>query len=226
MDHRRRQNVKNISGTLGVSPRVLLFFFLLHFDVSCDLLIRRMARMATWLGKSWHWKTCIILDQKSKICRFRRSCSNTWTRSSLGPALFVSLYTNVFNSDSKVLQVPDGVFFFSILKCLRITATIYACHAGYREIGDFSFLFFSNFLPYDTSGGNVPVKSKLKHSPRATPRAFEFLKNVCSNSPLPKPKSCSNALLQFHFRWSNAPTPGKLFSSFYYVPEVVYVNMV
>ena len=29
--------------------------------------------------------------------------------------------------------------------------------------------------------------------PRATPRTFEFLENFCSNSPLPRPKSCSNA---------------------------------
>ena len=29
--------------------------------------------------------------------------------------------------------------------------------------------------------------------PRATPRAFEFLEKFCSNSPLPRPKSCSNA---------------------------------
>ena len=43
----------------------------------------------------------------------------------------------------------------------------------------------------------VPVKSKLQHPPRATPRAFEFLENVCSNSPLTGSKSCSNA-----------PTPG------------------
>ena len=39
---------------------------------------------------------------------------------------------------------------------------------------------------------NVPVKSKLQHPPppQATPRAFEFLENFCSNSPLPRPKSC------------------------------------
>ena len=36
-------------------------------------------------------------------------------------------------------------------------------------------------------------------SPRATPWAFEFLENFCSNSPLTGPKSCSNA-----------PTPGKI----------------
>ena len=30
-------------------------------------------------------------------------------------------------------------------------------------------------------------------SPRATPWAFEFLENRCSNSPLPGLKSCSNA---------------------------------
>ena len=39
----------------------------------------------------------------------------------------------------------------------------------------------------------------LQHPPRATPWAFEFLENFCSNSPLTGPKSCSNA-----------PTPGQL----------------
>ena len=39
----------------------------------------------------------------------------------------------------------------------------------------------------------VPVKSKLKHPARTTPWAFEFLEHFCSKSPLPRPKSCSNA---------------------------------
>ena len=39
----------------------------------------------------------------------------------------------------------------------------------------------------------VPVKSKLKHPPPGNPRAFEFLENFCSNSPLTGPKSCLNA---------------------------------
>ena len=30
---------------------------------------------------------------------------------------------------------------------------------------------------------NVPVKSKLQHPPRVTPRAFEFLGIFCSNPP-------------------------------------------
>ena len=33
--------------------------------------------------------------------------------------------------------------------------------------------------------GYVSVKSKLQHPPRANPRAFDFLENYCSNSPLP-----------------------------------------
>ena len=41
--------------------------------------------------------------------------------------------------------------------------------------------------------------TKLQHPPEAPPRAFEFLENICSNAPLPRPKSCSNA-----------PTPEKL----------------
>ena len=42
---------------------------------------------------------------------------------------------------------------------------------------------------------NVSVKSKLQHSPppRATPWAFDFFENYCSNSPLPRPKCRSNA---------------------------------
>ena len=41
----------------------------------------------------------------------------------------------------------------------------------------------------------VSVKSKLQHAPppRATPRAFDFFENYCSNSPLPGPKCRSNA---------------------------------
>ena len=56
---------------------------------------------------------------------------------------------------------------------------------------------------------NVSVKSKLQHTPpRATPRAFDFFENYCSNSPLPGPKCRSNAPHWCPFRWSNAPNPG------------------
>ena len=44
--------------------------------------------------------------------------------------------------------------------------------------------------------------------PRATPRAFDFFENYCSNSPLPGPKCRSNAPHKGPFRWSSAPTPG------------------
>ena len=44
--------------------------------------------------------------------------------------------------------------------------------------------------------------------PRATPRAFDFFENYCSNGPLPGPKCRSNAPHWGPFRWSNAPTPG------------------
>ena len=60
------------------------------------------------------------------------------------------------------------------------------------------FLCFTSLV--NVTGSYVPVKSKLQHpSPhprataRATPRAFEFLENLCSNSSLPGLKSCSNA---------------------------------
>ena len=52
----------------------------------------------------------------------------------------------------------------------------------------------------ESSFYNVPVKSKLQHPPRANPRAFEFLENPCSNSPLLGLKSCSNAPTRTCFR--------------------------
>ena len=54
-------------------------------------------------------------------------------------------------------------------------------------------LFLNLFMTNRTAGNYVPVKSKLQHLPRATPRAFAFFENLCSNSPLPGLKSCSNA---------------------------------
>ena len=62
----------------------------------------------------------------------------------------------------------------------------------------------------------VPVKSKFQHPPRATTRAFEFLKNFRSYSPVTGPKSCSNAL----------PPPGKLPDYCFNFSVAVHVNMV
>ena len=71
----------------------------------------------------------------------------------------------------------------------------------------------------------LPVKSKLQHPPRANPRAFEFLKNFCSNSPLTGPKT-----------FSNAPIPGRITRLLVYFSvasimllkpaKAVHVNMV
>ena len=44
--------------------------------------------------------------------------------------------------------------------------------------------------------------------PQATPRAFEFLENICSNSPVPGPKSCSNTPPLGPFQV--IPTPGEI----------------
>ena len=69
---------------------------------------------------------------------------------------------------------------------------------------------------------NVPLKSKLTHPPRATRRAFQFLENFCSNSPLPRPK----AVQKPHHRsipGDQMPSPPGNFSVSL---EPVYVNMV
>ena len=78
---------------------------------------------------------------------------------------------------------------------------------------------------YFQIGSYVPVKSKLKHPPQATPCAFEFLENFCSNSPLLRPKSCSNTPLYnvSPFQLIKCPHPRGNFSV---ALEAVYVNMV
>ena len=43
------------------------------------------------------------------------------------------------------------------------------------------------------SQNNVPVKSKLQHPPPGNPRVFVFFAKFLFKSPLPRPKSCSNA---------------------------------
>ena len=72
----------------------------------------------------------------------------------------------------------------------------------------------------------VPVKSKLKHPPPwATPRAFEFLEDVCSNSPPPEDEKLFKCPIIGPFQVIKCLHPGKLFSSFCrYAPEAVYVN--
>jgi len=45
-DHKRRQNVVRTSATHSAMPREILFLFLPHFGVICDLLLNR--RTATW----------------------------------------------------------------------------------------------------------------------------------------------------------------------------------
>ena len=93
----------------------------------------------------------------------------------------------------------------------------------YRLYINMAMLYRECYTPrvlLENRGRNVPVKSKLKHTP-GYPRAFEFLGTFYSNPPLlTGPKNCSNA-----------PTPGKmtrllfkLFSSFYFASEAVHVN--
>ena len=55
----------------------------------------------------------------------------------------------------------------------------------------FNLQIFFTTMPQEARKG----KSQGGTSMRATPRASEFLKIFCSNTPLPGPKSCSNAPL-------------------------------
>ena len=72
----------------------------------------------------------------------------------------------------------------------------------------------------------VPVKSKLQHPPGATPGHLNFWEVFVQIPPFWGRK----AVQMPHHRWSfqviKCPHPGKLFGSFYYAPEAVYVNMV
>ena len=73
------------------------------------------------------------------------------------------------------------------------SASFYKLSWSRREL----LLSHAAVLPYTD---NASVKSKRQHSPRATPLAFDFFENYCSNSPPPGPKCRSNALHLGPFR--------------------------
>ena len=75
---------------------------------------------------------------------------------------------------------------------------------GFKNFVQNSVFAFLNYITGSLCFGQIQAST----SPRATPRAFDFFENYCSNSPLPGPKCRSNALHWGPFRWSNAPTPG------------------
>ena len=57
----------------------------------------------------------------------------------------------------------------------------------------------------------VSVKSKLQHAPpRATPRAFDFFENYCSNSPLPGPKMLFKCPTLGSIQVIKCPHPGDI----------------
>ena len=60
------------------------------------------------------------------------------------------------------------------------------------QIWDFCW-YSLNALKYPKLGICYFFLCNIPPPPWETPRAFEFLENFCSNSPLPRTKSCSNA---------------------------------
>ena len=72
----------------------------------------------------------------------------------------------------------------------------------------------------------VPVKSKLQHPPPGKPRAFEFFAKFLFKFPPLEAKKLFKCPIIGPFQVIKCPHPGKLFGSFYYALEAVYVNMV
>ena len=70
----------------------------------------------------------------------------------------------------------------------------------------------------------VSVKSKLQHPPGATPGHLNFWKIFVQ---IPSSRGRKAVQMPHHrsIPDDQTPTPGKLFGSFYYAPEAVYVNL-
>ena len=89
------------------------------------------------------------------------------------------------------------------------------CLLSSSAIRLFSSSFCSRILKYQSNGSfNIPC-------PGNSAGILNFWKFLFK-SPLPEPKSCSNAPTP----WENYQITVELFSSFYCVSEAVYVNMV
>ena len=78
----------------------------------------------------------------------------------------------------------------SVVSLLKMYGIASGCKCFFKKpklcICGTAFLLYTDIMYQSNRSFNIPL-------PRATPRAFEFLENCCSNSPLPRPKSCSNA---------------------------------
>ena len=96
--------------------------------------------------------------------------------------------SKVIPAHKLVLAIGSSVFyamFYGQMADTRDSIELPDC--DYESLLELFRFIYSDEV--ELTGGNVSVKSKLKHPPRAT----EFSENFCSNSPLPWLKSCSNA---------------------------------
>ena len=138
---------------------------------------------------SYYAGILLFLSRNSKVEKvlwkyslWRAACNCKFSLSCLHPLDISSHSQDPYHS----FYYPRGkCFIWTLFLCSEAPQVV---EPVYNERGTLEWL---RDAPY------VPVKSKLQHPPRATPRAF--LENFCSNSPLTGPKSCSNA-----------PTPGKI----------------
>ena len=90
----------------------------------------------------------------------------------------------------------DADFYFRktvVQKCILCGSRKYPYH---HHGGNWKFRrgggLYGRFMYQSNRSFNIP--------PRATPGHLYFLQNFCSNSHLPRPKSCSNAPSQVHSR--------------------------
>ena len=84
----------------------------------------------------------------------------------------------------------------------------------------------SEFLFTVVCSTNVPVKSKLQHFPHGQPPGHSNFWKIFGKFPPPEAEKLFKCPIIGPFQAIKCPHPGKLFGSFYYAPEAVYVNMV
>ena len=91
--------------------------------------------------------------------------------------LIIKLYFYLLTTDRSFMDLCRAVLLTAFLQNFK--HLIYSCYMYMRCTSQ--------------------IEASTYPSLQAIPRAFEFLKNLCSNFPIPGPKSCSNSPSKVHF---------------------------
>ena len=123
---------------------------------------------------------------------------------------FCKTLPNALSTLQEMFPIVSQTHFFAGGTNWKKTRSLFKCRKHWASHLKMRSVVFDNSRYVRDIECTSQIEASKSPLPRATFGAFEFLENFCLNSRLPGPKSCSNAPSEVHYRWSNAPAPGRV----------------